>query len=76
MPNLIWPRETRSDLGASGMIGRTVHWLGVLMAVAFLIIALGFAADGWSTSDAIWLTVVAVVMAMGARGVRYLLARE
>ncbi|THD73186.1 hypothetical protein [Phenylobacterium sp.] len=76
MPNLIWPRARTPDVGASGMIGRTVHWLGVVMAAAFLVIALGFAADGWSTSDAVWLTVIAVVMAMGARGVRYLLARE
>jgi hypothetical protein len=76
MPNLIWPRETRADVGASGLIGRTVHWLGVALAVAFLVIALGFAADGWSTSDAIWLSVIAVAMALGARGVRYILARE
>jgi lysylphosphatidylglycerol synthetase-like protein (DUF2156 family) len=76
MPNLIWPRATRDDVGASGLIGRTVHWLGVVMALAFLVIALGFAADGWSLSDAVWLSVIAVAMAMGARGVRYILARE
>jgi hypothetical protein len=76
MPNLIWPRTLSPDVGASGRIGRTVHWLGVLLAGLFLVIALGFAADGWSTSDAIWLTVIAVAMALGARGVRYLLARE
>jgi len=76
MPNLIWPRALSPHVGASGRIGRTVHWLGVVLAGLFLVIALGFAADGWSTSDAIWLTVIAVTMAMGARGVRYLLARE
>ncbi|HZZ32069.1 MAG TPA: hypothetical protein VFE10_08755 [Phenylobacterium sp.] len=76
MPNLIWPRARSTDIGASGLIGRTVHWLGVVLAVAFLVVALGFAADGWSTSDAIWLSVIAVAMAMGARGVRYVLAHE
>lgn len=76
MPNLIWPRVRSPDVGASGLIGRSIHWLGVLMAAAFLLIALGFAADGWSTSDAIWLSIIAVAMALGARGVRYLMARE
>lgn len=76
MPNLIWPRVLRPDVGRSGLIGRGVHWLGVLLAGAFLLVALGFAADGWSTSDAVWLSVIAVAMALGARGVRYLLARE
>jgi hypothetical protein len=76
LPNLIWPRALSPDVGTPGLIGRTVHWLGVALAVAFLVTAMGFAADGWSTSNAIWLTVIAVVMALGARGVRYLLARE
>jgi predicted DNA repair protein MutK len=76
MPNLLWPRVRSTDIGASGVIGRTVHWLGVVFAAAILVIALGFAADGWSTSDAIWLSAIAVVMALGARGVRYLLAHE
>ena len=76
MPNLIWPRALSANVGAPGLIGRTVHWLGVALAAAFLVTAMGFAADGWSASDAIWLTVIAVVMALAARGVRYLLARE
>ena len=76
MPNLIWPRALSPDVGAPGFIGRTIHWLGVTMAVAFLVTAMGFAVDGWSTSDAIWLSVIAIVMALATRGVRYLLARE
>lgn len=76
MPNLIWPRALSADVGASGLIGRTVHWLGVAMAVAFLVTAIGFAIDGWSMSDAAWLSVIAMVMAFAARGVRFLLARE
>ena len=76
MPNLFWPRALSPDVGTPGVIGRTIHWLGVMLAAAFLVTAMGFAADGWSMSDAIWLTVIAVVMAFAARGVRYLLARE
>jgi hypothetical protein len=64
MPNLIWPRALSRDVGPTGLIGRTIHWLGVGLAVAILVTALG------------WLTVAAVATALGARGVRYLLARE
>jgi hypothetical protein len=76
LPNLIWPRALSPDVGAPGLIGRTIHWLGVALAAAFLITAMGFAVDGWSMSDALWLSVIAVAMALGARGVRFLLARE
>ncbi|HEX2816440.1 MAG TPA: hypothetical protein VHN39_08600 [Phenylobacterium sp.] len=76
MPNLFWPRALSPDVGASGLIGRTIHWLGVAMAAAFLITAMGFAIDGWSMSDALWLSVIAIVMALATRGVRFLLARE
>jgi hypothetical protein len=76
LPNLIWPRALSANVGAPGLIGRTVHWLGVGMAVVLLVAAMGFAVDGWSVSDAIWLSILAIAMAMGARGVRYLLARE
>lgn len=76
MPNLIWPRALSADVGAPGLIGRTIHWLGVAMAVAFLVTAMGFAVDGWSRSDALWLSVIAIAMALAARGVRFLLARE
>lgn len=76
LPNLIWPRALSSDVGASGLIGRTIHWLGVALAIAFLVTAMGFAVDGWSPSSASWLAIGAVAMALGARGVRYLLAKE
>jgi hypothetical protein len=76
MPNLIWPRETRADVGASGLIGRTIHWLGVVVAAAVLVTALGFAVDGWALPSAGWMVAVAAAVALGARGVRYLLARE
>ena len=76
MPNLIWPRALSSDVGPSGLIGRSIHWLGVTLAVACLVTAMGFAVDGWSTRLATQLAVAAVVMALAARGVRYLLAKE
>jgi hypothetical protein len=76
MPNLIWPRALSPKVGATGLIGRTIHWLGVALAVAILVTALGFAVDGWALTLAAWLTVTAVATALGARGVRYLLARE
>lgn len=76
MPNLIWPRALSSDVGPSGLIGRTIHWLGVVLAAGFLIAAMGLATDGWAPSLAISLAAGAVATALAARGVRYLLARE
>lgn len=76
MPNLIWPRALSAQVGPSGLIGRTIHWLGVALAVAFLVTALGFAIDGWALPLAAWLAIGAVAMALAARGVRYLLAKE
>jgi hypothetical protein len=76
MPNLIWPRALSPHVGASGLIGGTVHWLGVALAAAVLVTALGFAVDGWALPLAGGLAMAAVALALVARGVRYLLARE
>lgn len=76
MPNLIWPRAVSSQPGPSGLIGRTIHWMGVALAAAILVTALGFAVDGWAVPVAVGLAIGAVALALGARGVRYLLARE
>jgi hypothetical protein len=76
MPNLIWPRTLSPQISHAGLIGRGLHWAGVALSAAFLITALGFAVDGWSKTEAVELTVGAVVLAMTARGARYLLARE
>lgn len=76
MPNFLWPRALSADVGATGLIGRTIHWLGVLSALAFLVSAMGFAVDGWSLSDAVWLSLIAIAMVLASRGVRFLLARE
>lgn len=76
MPNLIWPRALSSHVGATGFVGRAIHWLGVALAAAILVTALGFAIDDWAMPLAGWLAVAAVAMALAARGVRYLLAKE
>ncbi len=76
MPNLIWPRALSSHVGATGFVGRAIHWLGVALAAAILVTALGFAIDDWAMPLAGWLAVGAVGMALAARGVRYLLAKE
>ena len=76
MPSLIWPRALSADAGTPGWIGRTIHWLGVALAAMVLMTAFGFAVDGWAVSTAAWLTGLAMVMALGTRGVRYLLAHE
>jgi hypothetical protein len=76
MPNLIWPRALSAEVGPSGLIGRTIHWLGVALAAAFLVTALGFAVDGWSRAEAVALATAAIALALAARGVRYILAKE
>jgi len=76
MPNLIWPRALTADVGTSGWIGRTLHWLGVALAAFVLVTAFGFAVDGWAVTLACEMTAAAIAMALGARGLRYLLARE
>ncbi|MBS0331592.1 MAG: hypothetical protein JSS35_02370 [Proteobacteria bacterium] len=76
MSNLFWPQALSAEVGPSGWIGRTVHWTGVALAALILLTAVGFAVDGWADQLAAWLAVAAVATALGARGVRYLLARE
>jgi len=76
MPNLFWPRVLSADVGAGGVLGRGVHWLGVAVAAAFLVTALGWAVDGWSLPMAAAVTLAAGAAALGGRGVRYLLAGE
>ena len=76
MPNLIWPRALSPHITHAGLVGRGLHWLGVALAGALAITALGFAADGWSQIEAVELAIGAVALAMLARGARYVLARE
>lgn len=76
MPSLFWPRALSANAGTPGLIGRTIHWTGVAVAIAVLVTALGFAIDGWATTAAAWMTAFAGAVALATRGVRYLLAHE
>ena len=76
MPNLIWPRALSPDVGASGLIGRTIHWLGVALAAGGPGHRPRLRGRRLVDADAAGLTLAAVAMALAARGVRYLLARE
>jgi hypothetical protein len=76
MPNLIWPRALSSQVGTTGFVGRAIHWLGLAIAAAILVTALGLAADDWAMPLAGSLALAAIAMALAARGVRYLLAKE
>lgn len=75
-PNLFWPRALSPDVGTGGLIGRTVHWVGVGLAAVVLVTALGFAVDDWELPSAVEMAGGAIILALAARGVRYLLARE
>lgn len=76
MANLLWPSARSAVDGPSGLIGRAIHWLGIAVAIALLLTSVGFLADGWALRLATELAIAAVVTALGARAVRYLLARE
>jgi len=76
MANLLWPSARSAVDGPYGLIGRAVHWLGVAVAIALLLTAMGFVADGWAVPLATELAVAGVLTALIARAVRFLLAKE
>ena len=63
-------------MGTPAIVGRTIHWLGLGLAAAVLVTALGFAVDGWELPSAAEMALLAIGVALGARGLRYLLAHE
>lgn len=74
MLNFIWPMDKQLDPGFLGRFGRLVHWLGI--AAGVLVALIGFTGPdlGWSMPAA---TIgLGLVLALLARGVRYLLADE
>ena len=75
-PNLIWPSLKRRDLGAAGLLGRLIHWTGVIAAGLCVLLAAEFAVEGWATHLSRSLVVAALALTFGTRGLRYLLARE
>ncbi|WP_309605052.1 hypothetical protein [Phenylobacterium sp.] len=76
MSNLIWPSARSPDDSGSARFGRAIHWMGVILAAALLITAAGFVAGGWAVPLAARLALVALAVAVIARAVRYILARE
>jgi hypothetical protein len=75
-PNLLWPSLKRRDLGAAGLLGRLIHWAGVIAAGLCALLAAEFAVEGWATHLSRSLMVAALALTFGTRGLRYLLARE
>jgi hypothetical protein len=76
LPNFIWPHLKRRNVGAAGEFSRVLHWMGVIAAGLCLLLAAEFAVEGWATHLSRDLVVAAVALALGARGLRYVLARE
>jgi hypothetical protein len=76
LPNFIWPSLRRRDVGAAGVLGRAIHWLGVIAAGLCALLAAEFAVEGWATQLSRSLLVAALALTFGTRALRYMLARE
>jgi hypothetical protein len=74
--NLIWPNPRRRGVGAAGTLGRVIHWLSVIAAGVFALMAAEFAIEGWAIGLSRSLLVTAVVLMFGSRALLYALARE
>lgn len=75
-PNLIWPNMRRRDVGTAGMVGRLIHWMGVVVAGLCALLAAEFAVEGWATHLSRSLLIAALALTFGTRALRYVLARE
>jgi hypothetical protein len=75
-PNVLWPTLRRARVGVVGEIGRLMHWTGVIAAGLCVLLAIEFLVEGWATHLSRNLLLVSVALTFGARGVRWLLARE
>jgi uncharacterized membrane protein len=76
LPNFIWPSLRRRDVGPAGALGRIIHWLGVIAAGLCAMLAVEFAVEGWAMQLSRDLLLTAIVLVLGTRAVRYVLARE
>ena len=76
MLNLFWPRPRRADVDGVGALGRVIHWLCVIAALLCALMALEFAVEGWARSLSGALALTALGLALGSRGLLYVLARE
>ena len=75
-PNLVWPTVRRRRVGPAGEFGRVLHWTGVIAAILCVLMAAEFMVEGWAAGLSRHLLVAAVALVFGARGLRWLLARE
>ena len=76
MFNFIWPALKRRDVGTAGTLGRLIHWAGVILAGLCALLAIEFMVEGWATHLSRTLLVLALALAFGTRGLRYVLTRE
>ena len=76
MLNIIWPSLKRREVGAAGALGRFIHWTGVIVAGLCALLAVEFAVEGWAGDLTGELVITALVLALGTRALRYILARE
>jgi hypothetical protein len=73
-----WPRESRSEIGVLGRLGRIIHWAGLLASGGLVIGSFGVLLGGGDSAWAIFaaLLVVAIFVALSGRGARYVLTDE
>lgn len=76
MPSFLWPNPRRSHVGPAGAFGRFIHWLGVIAALLCALMAVEFLVEGWARHLSYNLLIAAVALVVGARALRYVLARE
>jgi len=76
MLNIIWPALRRRDVGTAGTLGRVIHWTGVILAGLCVLLAVELAVEGWAMHLSRALLIAALVLSVGARALRYMLARE
>jgi hypothetical protein len=74
--NLIWPHLKKAHVGAAGALGRVIHWAGVILAGICALLAIEFAVEGWAYHLSRSLLIAALVLSLGTRALRYMLARE
>lgn len=75
-PNLLWPTARRRRVGAAGEVGRLLHWTGAIAGGLCVLLAIEFLVEGWATGLSVALLAIAGALVFGARGLRWLLARE
>jgi hypothetical protein len=76
MLNLLWPHLKRAHVGLAGVLGRFIHWAGVIAAGLCALLAIEFAVEGWAGDLTRTLVITAIALTFGTRALRYVLARE